>query len=98
MRQETVPKSVFRKQQKLTRLGIRTDLIAERLNEAFGPPFLPTGYVEAQTRVGKDGYPFLAVRIGDRDVEVDYASGAFIGSGSNMGEAKEWGLPERKNT
>ncbi len=56
-----------------------------KLADNFAPPFLPDGFFKLNNR--EDGSHVLS--IGDRDVELG-REGEFLGSGSNVGEAKAW--------
>lgn len=59
--------------------------LAEEINECYGEPFLPAGFVRA--RVTDRGTLWL--NIGDRDGEFN-EDGIREGSGSRVGEAIEW--------
>ena len=60
--------------------------LAQEINECFGEPFLPEGFVKAKVFKG-----ILFLSIGDRDGEFDN-DGIRVGSGSNVGEAIRWHL------
>ena len=64
--------------------------LANELNECFGEPFLPKGFVRAE--VMKNGTLWLD--IGDRNGDFDI-EGNRISSGSNVGDAVEYEIKRR---
>jgi len=64
---------------------------AQEINDCYGEPFLPVGFVKA--RVTKAGTLWLD--IGDRNGEFD-KQGERIGSGINVGSAVEWEIKHVK--
>ena len=62
--------------------------IAKEINECYGYPFLPQGFVKA--RVTEHGT--LWFDIGDRNGEFDN-KGNRVGSGSNVGSGTQWEIP-----
>jgi len=63
--------------------------LAEEINECYGPPFLPGGFVKA--RVTSRGT--LWFDIGDRNGEFD-AEGHCVASGTNLGPAVKWTISQ----
>lgn len=68
---------------------------AKQLNDGFGPPFLPPGFVTARVT----GRGTLWFQIGHRDVELDEELER-VGSGTDMQPEDRWriekGLKERR--
>lgn len=63
--------------------------VAKELNRSFNEPFMPEGFCETRIRKDKRGQKILNIQMGDRDTEFDI-KGNFLGSGSRVGDAKEW--------
>ena len=61
--------------------------LAREINECYGKPFLPEGFVKARIT----DYGTLWLDIGDRNGEFN-ANGERVGSGSNLNEAVEWDI------
>ena len=61
--------------------------LAEEINECYGPPFLPKGFVRARVT----DYGTLWFDIGDRNGKFD-EEGKRTGSGTAMGEGKKWAI------
>lgn len=59
--------------------------LADEINECYGEPFLPKGFVKARVTE----YGTLWFDIGDRNGEFD-AAGKRVGSGSNVGCGVKW--------
>jgi len=59
--------------------------LAKEINECYDEPFFPSGFVKARVT----DYGTLWLDIGDRNGEFDKL-GKRVGSGSNVGEGKEW--------
>ena len=74
---------------------MRARELAAEINRAFGEPFLPKGFVRAKVMPGKP--PWLNIKIGDRDVDFEIKGSTivkFSGSGTNVGEGREWAIRE----
>lgn len=61
------------------------ETLAKEINECYGEPFLPEGFVKARVTA----YGSLWLDIGDRNGEFD-ENGEREGSGTNVGEGKQW--------
>ena len=59
--------------------------LAREINECYGKPFLPEGFVRARVT----DYGTLWLDIGDRNGEFD-KQGNRVGSSVNVGEGREW--------
>ena len=62
------------------------DITAKEINELFGSPFLPDGFVKARS----DARGFH-LRIGDRDVAFD-ENGKVWAVGTNVGPGQAWDI------
>ena len=64
---------------------IDLEKFAKEINECYGEPFLPSGFVKARVTACNT----LWLDIGDRNGEFDN-DGERVGSGTNVGEGVEW--------
>jgi len=74
--------------------GVRTmDLnkFVREINECYGVPFLPNGFVKA--KVTESGTLWLD--IGDRNGEFD-RNGEMVGAGTNVGEWVDWNITHKE--
>lgn len=58
---------------------MKVEKLVEEINENFGTPFLPDGFVEA--RINHQGD--FVLRIGTRDVQLE-SDGKWVGSGTDL--------------
>ena len=63
--------------------------LAGEINECYGKPFLPEGFVKARIT----DYGTLWLDIGDRNGEFN-TDGERVGSGTNLNEAVRWDIQE----
>ena len=63
--------------------------LAKEINECYGPPFLPKGFVKVRVT----DYGTLWFDIGDRNGEFD-AEGHRVASGTNVGPAVKWAISQ----
>lgn len=63
--------------------------LASEINECYGKPFLPEGFVKARVT----DYGTLWLDIGDRNGEFN-ANGDRVASGTNVGETVKWDIQE----
>jgi len=64
--------------------------LVKEINECYGEPFLPKGFVRAE--VTERGT--LSLYIGDRDGDFD-RDGELNGCGTNVGNAVQWEIREK---
>jgi hypothetical protein len=67
----------------------------KEFNLDFSQPFIPNGFTEAKIVTIDETYKYLNIRIGNRDVYFDLATGKSIAAGAGINNGVIWEINKR---
>lgn len=75
---------------------MKVETFVKEFNLDFSQPFIPNGFAEAKIITTEDGYKYLNIRIGNRDVDFNLNTGKAEGSGTDILDGAMWTISRRK--